>query len=43
MTCVVISGSTARARARGAAEPWLKLGNAIRKDRVVLHRERPKK
>jgi hypothetical protein len=42
MTRVVIVGSTACARARGAAEPCLKFGNAIRKDRAVLHRERPK-
>ena len=42
MIRVVIAGSAACARARGAAEPWLKFGNAIRKDRAVLHRERPK-
>ena len=35
--------STADARARGTAELCLKFGNAIREDRVVLHRERPKK
>ena len=40
--CVLIVGSSACARARGAAEPCLKFGNAIRKDRAVLHRERPK-
>ena len=41
MTSVV--SLTAHAHARGMAEPCLKFGNAIREDRVVLHRERPKK
>jgi hypothetical protein len=41
MTRVVIVGSTACAPARGTAEPCLKFGNAIRRDRAVLHRERP--
>jgi hypothetical protein len=31
----------ARASVRGTAELCLKLANAIRKDRAVLHRERP--
>ena len=38
-----VVSSTAHARARGMAEPCLKFGNAIHEDRVVLHRERPKK
>jgi hypothetical protein len=37
-----VVGSTACARARVAAELCLKFGHAIRKDRAVLHRERPK-
>jgi hypothetical protein len=35
--------AAAGACARGMAEPCLKFANAIRKDRAVLHRERPKK
>jgi hypothetical protein len=38
----LVIGSTACACARGAAQLCPKFGNAIRKDRAVLHRERPK-
>jgi hypothetical protein len=44
MACVGMSfivDSAACARSRGAAEPCLKFGNAIREDRAVLYRGRP--